>query len=193
MGLDEESPEADILSAITHGKKLISHYQNSILPVILGMPTWNAITTSTAVRSKPHQNGIVPERDFELISAIYLLSFPNRMAWVFPNCRVSQKTQMESIITAGCFTSGMVRVGPGAYLQYKGKESLERAFSKCSIPINSLNDQRILQGEQFVHHFHSQEDYNTLFRENGITQVSETIFLEALSDSNRMKTSNQAA
>ncbi|MBI3555360.1 MAG: hypothetical protein HY074_03730, partial [Deltaproteobacteria bacterium] len=180
LGLEEEHPEADILSAISHGKKLIEHYNENIHPIIIGMPTWNPITTAKTDNSRFHRTKISPERDFELIAAVYLLSFPDRLAWVFPNCRVSKATQISSIKTAGCFTSGMVRVGPGAYLEYSAKEDIQEGFSKSSEPLAGLTKARILNGEQFTHHFDTQENYIKKFRESGIEIVQETKFLSEL-------------
>ena len=180
LGLDETDPEADILSAIQHANKLIETYRDTIQPIIIGMPIWNPITTARTDNSVHHKSKVSGEEDFELISAIYLLSLPDRFAWVFPNCRVSKKTQLESIKTAGCFTSGMVRVGPGAYLNFDKKVDFTDTFVKSSEKVEALTQEKVLTGEQFQHHFDSQENYNKRFKEENLIQVKETKFLAEL-------------
>jgi hypothetical protein len=171
IGLDE-NVESDILAVIIHGKKLIETYQEIIQPLIIGMPTWNPITTSNDnldISRRP----IDLEENFELIAAIYLLSFPDYLAWVFPNCRVSLKTQLESVKTAGIFTSTMVRVGPGAYLA-NSSSNFSDYFDKTSIPNSNLNSDLILKGEQFVHHFHSHKEYADQFEDAGLRIISDS-------------------
>lgn len=177
LGLDETHPEADILSAIRHASKLIEVYRDTIQPIIIGMPIWNPITTQRTDNSIYHKSKVSGEEDFELISSIYLLSLPDRFTWVFPNCRVSKKTQMESIKTAGCFTSGMVRVGPGAYLEFEKEKDFVEAFAKSSEKVESLTKDKVLTGEQFQHHFDSQENYNKRFGEEKLKLVKEQKFI----------------
>jgi 2-iminoacetate synthase len=163
--------ETDILSAIIHGRELIGTYQN-ILPVIIGMPIWNSITTKETDNLKNIKFDVNIEKEFEFISAIYLLGFPDHKAWIFPNCRVSKKTQIETILTAGCFTSTMVRVGPGAYLDIE-KENLKDIFTNCSVDVGKIDNKTILQSEQFRHHYHSHELYMKEFRKNNLIIVPE--------------------
>ena len=193
VGLEEDHPDADILAAILHGAKLIEHYPDTMQPIIIGMPTWNPITTARTDNAKFHRTRINPERDFELVAAIYFLGLPNRYAWVFPNCRVSKATQINAIKTAGCFTSGMVRVGPGAYLDYSNKEDASKCFSKCSEPLDTLTKERILNGEQFTHHFDTQENYVMRFKEAGLNVVLETKYLSELAATREKRLKKKAA
>ncbi len=172
IGLSDKV-EADILAVIQHGQKLIEVYSDKIQPLIIGMPTWNAITTSND-NLKIENRPINLEENFELVAAIYLLSFPDYLAWVFPNCRVSIETQLASVKTAGVFTSTMVRVGPGAYLAADSNKDLSSYFSKSSIPGADLNSELILKGEQFVHDFHSHKYYCEQFESAGLKIISDS-------------------
>jgi 2-iminoacetate synthase len=147
------SPEADILSAISHGQKLIETYSEGTQPLIIGLPTWNEITTSESDNVALREQSIDSEEIFELVAAIYLLSFPDKMAWVFPNCRVPKDVQVRSVFTAGCFTSTMVRLGPGAYLEELSQDDLTATFARSSVPKETLNRATVLKGEQFVSSF----------------------------------------
>lgn len=168
LGLSD-CPEVDVLSTIAHGKKLIMNYGNSIKPIIIGMPTWNKITTGTTdLKNRIGKNFNVADY-FELLSAIYLLAFPDGMAWIFPNCRVSKKIQLASILTAGCFTSTMVRVVPGGYFNFKDPQmDKSKIYSSLSIKNEENIFKEILIGEQFVHEYDTHENYLNLFQENGL-------------------------
>lgn len=177
LGLASQ-PEADILSVISHGQELAKNYAHNLKPLIIGMPTWNPIVNHNSDIRESSGYSFNAEQLFELVSAIYLLSFPDFIAWVFPNCRVSKETQMRSIITAGCFTSTMVRVGPGAYLSMDGKDLLATAnFERSSLEYNQLDDAKILEAEQFRHHFDSHDNYVAKFNQHGLEIVNDAHFL----------------
>jgi 2-iminoacetate synthase len=171
-------PAEDILSLIIHGKLLIGKYEENIQPIIIGMPTWNHITTANYDLLDLQKRTLDIENDFELIAAIYLLSFPDGYCWVFPNCRVTKKIQVQSILTAGCFTSTMVRVGPGAYLNII--ENFQEIFAKASSNIEYLTMEKIIQGEQFRHHFDTHKNYIKLFKKNGLEVVNDYKFLREI-------------
>ncbi|MGE3611038.1 MAG: hypothetical protein AB7I27_15715 [Bacteriovoracaceae bacterium] len=177
IGLSAD-PEIDILSVILHAQELIKNYRSVINPIIIGMPTWNSITTSNTDNLVQHRQPLNIEDNFELISAIYLLALPDYFAWVFPNCRVSKKTQLKSIISAGCFTSTMVRVGPGAYLDLLNEKAIESAFIKSSKNKKKLDQENILKAEQFIHHFDSHEKYLEEFIANDIRVSTDQSILE---------------
>ena len=142
------------------------------------MPTWNAITTSETDNRSSWKRTFEASAVFEIISAIYLLSFPDFKAWVFPNCRVPMDTQVRSIKTAGVFTSTMVRVGPGAYLaETVSTENYQEIFQTSSKSPQDLTREDILRGEQFQHHFHSHSDYVQAFMESGLKVVSDSDLL----------------
>lgn len=172
-------PEADILSVIIHGRKLAQHYGETMKPLIIGMPTWNPITTQNSDIRETSGYSFKAEQLFELVSAIYFLSFPDFLAWVFPNCRVSKETQIKSILTAGCFTSTMVRVGPGAYLPMDGKDLIATSnFERSSLDFEQLDDKKILEAEQFRHHFDTHDNYILKFAKNGLEVVNDSTFLK---------------
>ncbi|MDP2600817.1 MAG: hypothetical protein Q8P84_08830 [Deltaproteobacteria bacterium] len=169
--------EADILSSVIHGNALISRYGDSIEPLIIGMPIWNPITTPKTDNLSKNSSIRLEESDFELISAIYLLGFPDRHAWVFPNCRVSKIEQMKSILTAGCFTSTMVRLGPGAYLAELTNADIPSLYTKIAKEKAPLNKQSIMDGEQFTHTFDFHENYLSMFAEGRLEIVPDRHFL----------------
>ena len=172
-------PEADILSTILHGQHLLYLAGDSAKPLIIGMPTWNPITTSVSDNRSSWHRPFEVNEVFEIIGAIYLLCFPDFKAWIFPNCRVPMETQISTIKTAGVFTSTMVRVGPGAYLaDTSGEEVFQEIFQASSEDTKKLTRQDVLQGEQFQHHFHSHADYLKAFRESGIHVVTDATLLK---------------
>lgn len=170
-------PETDILAVVIHGQKLIEAYRDGIKPLIIGMPTWNPITTPETDNRGKHEQPFNVEQNFELIAAIYLLSFPDRLAWVFPNCRVSRETQVAAINTAGAFTSTMVRVGPGAYLDMKDS-CASNLFDRSSTPAEELTLETVLAAEQFVHHFDLHERYISEFKASGLRIVTDHSLIE---------------
>jgi len=169
--------ESDILSTIIHGNKLIGHYRNFIEPLIIGLPIWNPTTTPETDNFNKYAPVCLSDEDFELISAIYLLSFPDYFSWVFPNCRVSKKTQLKSIMTAGCFTSTMVRLGPGIYLSDSMNQELSSNYTRIfnlSVP---LTKNSVMESEQFTHNFDSHENFLSLFQKEQLELVSDKSFL----------------
>ena len=175
-------PEADVLATILHGQYLLGLYEGNAVPLIIGMPTWNPITTIETDQRGTWHRPFDPAEVFEIIAAIYFLAFPDYKAWVFPNCRVAMATQVRSIVTAGVFSSTMVRVGPGAYLANMSDcTSLSDAFESSSTALEALTRSKVLQGEQFQHHFHDHSDYVNAFQAAGLEVVSDSALLNAAS------------
>ncbi len=175
-------PEADVLSTILHGQYLLGLQGANALPLIIGMPTWNPITTTETDQRDNWHRPFDPAEVFEIISAIYFLAFPDYLAWVFPNCRVPMATQVRSIVTAGVFTSTMVRVGPGAYLAEMAESTrMSDIFASSSTDLEALTPSKVLQGEQFQHHFHGHREYVRAFQDVGLEVVSDTALLSTAS------------
>ncbi|MEK7232430.1 MAG: radical SAM protein [Elusimicrobiota bacterium] len=154
--------EAEMLSLILHAKLLLHSFPNA-LPLILGMPIWNA-TTIPGTDSRPVEIGLNAEKDFEFIAALYLLALPNRSAWVFPNCRVSLRTQIATVVSSGVFTSTSVQLVPGGYLDRK---AVDGAFVRKS------QNAELAIGEQFRHHYHDHRHYQDAFKKHGLNQVAD--------------------
>lgn len=154
--------ETDILATVMHARELIDQYDKIILPIIIGMPIWNPLTTHRDLNQIDSINLFDPTTNFNLIAAIYLLSLPNYYAWVFPNCRVPLDVQSETVRTAGVFTSTMVRLNPGGYLD--GVNIKAGDFSRLST--NTLaTEQNLLKAEQFHHSFHDHSTYLKAFKD----------------------------
>jgi 2-iminoacetate synthase ThiH len=80
----------EMLATIDHARYLAETYRPAS-PVIVGMPTWNRITTPhTDLR--PSQV-IDAEDSFTYFASIYFLALHLHNVWIFPNCRVSLNAQ----------------------------------------------------------------------------------------------------
>ncbi len=170
--------EADILSVVLHGKKLIEHYGEMVEPLIIGMPAWNAILTEGTDNRTDSNFDFDTEGNFELIAAIYLLAFPDRMAWVFANGRVAPEIQTNCIETACCFTSTLVQIAPGAYLDFE-KSDVSAMYQR----VRGLSNQtptfdEVMSGEQFVHYIASHEDFIEEFKVRNLHVVSDRSYLK---------------
>lgn len=165
--------EADILSVILHGNKLIEHYADEIEPVIIGMPTWNPITTANTDNAAEMRPPFEAEKNFEFVAAMYLLSFPNRMVWVFANGRVHPDIQTRCVENASVFTSTLVQIAPGAYLGLDGNKVPRNMFERVKgVPDGELTHEDVLSGEQFVHFYESHESFVQRFEDVGLNVVS---------------------
>jgi hypothetical protein len=117
---------------------------------------------------------------FPAIAALYLLALPSKATWVFPNCRVPLKTQIEAAKVAGAFSSTEVKVGPGGYLpdiiqrkRAAGEDSraLEgRIFALLKETGSDIEHLRKLldEREQFQHHYHAHEKYREAMEDAGL-------------------------
>lgn len=173
--------EADILSVVMHGQKLLSHYGDHVQPMIIGMPAWNAILTEETDQRMDEGFDFDTEKNFELLSAFYLLAFPDNQAWVFSNGRVAPEIQQDCISTAACFTSTQVEIAPGAYLV---------GLNDADAQVDVVNFQRthgfneeditkkeILDGEQFKHYYDLHESFIEMFVNNGLNVVNDSSYL----------------
>jgi 2-iminoacetate synthase len=181
IGLARDA-EADILSAVMHGQGLIEHYGDRVLPLIIGMPAWNSITTDATDNRSALSRPFDSERNFELIAAIYLLAFPDQRAWVFANGRVNPEVQTNCVVTASCFTSTLVQIAPGAYLGLDPELSrggkLVRFFAKKSLSDEEVTQEKILSGEQFMHYLMSHDEFVNKFTSRGLNMVSDQSLLD---------------
>ncbi len=147
-------------------------------PLIIGMPTWNRITTP---RTDMRPNDTLNVEDiFAFVSAVVLLALPKGAVWVFPNCRVSLPAQVHTIETSGVFTSTEVKLGPGGYLpallrerQVRGQDSdglQRRIAAELGVGCEDLEafEAGLDDGEQFCHHFHPHGAYVRAMRERGL-------------------------
>lgn len=164
----------EMLATISHARHLTDHYTLTH-PLIVGMPTWNKITTpETDNRPSEH---VEIEPYFTYLASIYLLSLSDRDVWVFPNCRVSLQTQINAVEYAGVFTSTEVKLGPAGYMGNVLKALPEEASEKTRTHIyhliksNSASTelQKVLDdAEQFQHHYHDHEVYENEMTSRGL-------------------------
>lgn len=168
LGLSR-SPEADILALLSHAQRIVETYYSRMKPIVFGMPTWNPVARNESVEAR----WINPENDFPYIAALYLLSMPDRYAWVFSNCRVSKDTQLRCIQAASCFASTMVRVIPGGYM----RDDQEAMYERCSKKMPVREGDKMMEGEQFEHSFATHEEFVSDLRRSGIELTSEHDFL----------------
>lgn len=169
IGVDKV-PEADIMAAVAHGQMLIDHYQDEVKPIIIGMPAWNPIPTEDTDNRDADNLSLDVEKNFPLLASIYLLAFPDKRTWVFANGRVKPETQIESVRVASNFTSTLVRIAPGAYLNDSDKTTISADLFKRVKGINrdELNLSTILEGEQFSHSVGTHDSFMGKFSEIGL-------------------------
>lgn len=160
----------EILATVAHARRLMERFPvTRQSPLVLGMPTWNEITTPATDNRPAGRARINPY--FSYIAALYLLALPDGRAWVFPNCRVGIDEQVEAVRAAGVFTSTEVKLGPGGYLpallaekreRGEGTGALERMIEEeLGAPAADLAafDRDLSVKEQFVHHYHAHDTY----------------------------------
>lgn len=169
IGVDKV-PEADIMAAVAHGQMLIDHYQDAVKPIIIGMPAWNAIPTEDTDNRDANNLSLDVEKNFPLLASLYLLAFPNKRSWVFANGRVTPETQIESVRVASNFTSTLVRIAPGAYLNDSKETAISAELFKRvkGIDRDELNLSTILEGEQFSHSVGTHDSFMGKFGEIGL-------------------------
>ncbi len=169
----------DFLATVDHARYLMENYPASREhPVIIGMPIWNAITTrETDLR--PAEN-LDMNALFPALAGLYLLALPDKATWIFPNCRVPMKTQIEASQVAGAFSSTEVKLGPGGYLpdiilrkREKGEDTSElesRIYGLLKETGSDVEQLRKLldQREQFVHHYHGHGRYCSAMAQAGL-------------------------
>ncbi len=169
----------EILATITHARQLMKHFPvTPQSPLVIGMPTWNEITTPATDNRPEGRARINPF--FSYIAAVYLLALPGGRAWIFPNCRVGIDEQVAAVKAAGVFTSTEVKLGPGGYLpallaqrRENGEDTteLERMIEAelgASAGDLAAFDQDLSVKEQFVHHYHSHDTYRERMEQAGL-------------------------
>lgn len=173
----------EFLATVDHARHLAQTYgATAEHPMLIGMPIWNHITTrETDLRPRRAPN---LEKLFPALAGLYLLALPHEGTWVFPNCRVPMKTQVEAMRVAGAFSSTEVKLGPGGYLPGVIRRMQERGEDVA--PLLSeirglLRDSGLELGElaraldereQFVHHYHGHERYLQAIRAAGLEVVT---------------------
>jgi hypothetical protein len=190
----------EILATIMHARHLIERGVTEENPVIVGMPTWNKITTPSTDMRPPEYHD--PTAIFPYIAALYFLSLPKKKAWIFPNCRVPIETQIESLRAGGIFTSTQVKLGPGGYMPQALKSAQEKGDLDAVRRIAGLMEQHMgvkfsdeeifeeEQGkrdqfchrlqheldkrEQFCHWDYTHKEYKARFHAAGLNIVDET-------------------
>jgi 2-iminoacetate synthase ThiH len=174
----------EFLATVVHARYLAETYgATPEHPIIIGMPVWNAITTKeTDLRPA---DTVSMQQLFPALAALYLLALPSAGTWVFPNCRVPMKQQIEAARVAGAFSSTEVKLGPGGYLPVVIREMRERGENTSALVQQlrgllreageevSLDQlQRMLdEREQFVHHYHAHAAYRDTMAAAGLELV----------------------
>jgi hypothetical protein len=182
----------EILATIQHARSLIKGYPiNHNYPIVIGMPLWNSIPTSVTDNLPKEKEYIAPI--FTYIAAIYFLSLPAEKVWIFPNCRVSLKDQIEAVKAAGVFTSTEVKLGPGGYLPALLRKNAEdekyisyikgKIEKNLGIKYNTLQEleRKLDLGEQFLHHYDTHEAYVKALEERGL-EVQEAVSVKPQSE-----------
>lgn len=149
-------------------------------PLIIGMPTWNKITTPET-DNRPEQLLDI-EECFSFFAALYLLALSDLNVWVFPTCRVSMASHIEAVKVAGAYTSTEVRTGPGGYLVNALRnvepkirqtiiDNMHGEFGNEKISANALL-KRLDSFEQFQHYYYPHEEFTRALAVAGISLTS---------------------
>jgi 2-iminoacetate synthase ThiH len=148
----------EMLATIDHARYLCETYRPEH-PVIVGMPTWNHITTPQTDRRPEHTLSV--EESFSYLASVYFLALHLHDVWVFPNCRVSIAAQADAVRAAGVFTSTEVKLGPGGYLAAAlGRmPETDRQVVFTELPVLRDEEPELDEMEQFRHHHHPHEEY----------------------------------
>lgn len=182
LGMNENL-NFEVLATVAHARSLMQRYPiSSLHPLIIGMPIWNHIPTSSTDMRPAGKRVIDPL--FSYLAAVLFLGLPKGKAWVFPNCRVSPETQIEAVKVAGVFTSTEVKLGPGGYLpgvlreKQRAGEDIRPLFERV---VNELNEssadldsleRSLCEREQFCHHFGLHETYVARMEQEGLSVLS---------------------
>ncbi len=169
---------AELLMLLQHARHLLDVGGTGAGPLVIGMPTWNRITTP---RTDNRPAGTLDaEQVFGFLAAVMFLALPKGPVWVFPNCRVSLETQVRAVETAGPFTSTEVKLGPGGYLPAAIRACEERGEDvgqlrhriRTELGMDPLDmeavGRRLDAGEQFRHHYHPHAAYTAAFEARGL-------------------------
>jgi len=169
----------EVLATIAHARRLMERFPvTPQSPLVIGMPTWNEITTPATDNRPAGRTRINPF--FSYIAALYFLALPGGRAWVFPNCRVGIDEQVEAVRAAGVFTSTEVKLGPGGYLpallaerRAKGEDTVElERVIEAELGMSAADlgafDRDLSIKEQFVHHYHSHDTYRERMERAGL-------------------------
>lgn len=181
LGLSSD-PSFEFLMLMGHVQHLLSLPEGGNSPIILGMPTWNKLTTP-ATDLRRADLGVDPNGFFSLFASVLFLCLPKGRIWVFPTCRVGLEAHIDAIDVAGPFTSTEVKIGPGGYLprliEMRRKKGLpvdelmtqvQRLAGIQSEDLTALQN-RLDEAEQFVHYHHLHHEFVEKLRVRGLRVV----------------------
>ncbi|QHO73871.1 hypothetical protein ACH79_15645 [Bradyrhizobium sp. CCBAU 051011] len=170
----------EIIATVDHARYLESSYQPAD-PIIVGMPTWNNITTPRT--DKRPARTLPIDGYFAFFASIYFLALHRYRAWIFPNCRVSLPIQIDAVRAAGVYTSTEVKLGPGGYLnsaisklpveQRAAIMQMLKSTFKGELSAENWHDE-LDNLEQFKHDFHHHETYVKALTDAGLFIGSQT-------------------
>ncbi|KRQ16283.1 radical SAM protein [Bradyrhizobium manausense] len=166
----------DVLATVHHARYLCRTYA-PVRPLIVGMPTWNKLTTPET-DNRPEQVLDI-EECFSFVASLYLLALSDLNVWVFPTCRVSMESHLEAVRAAGAYTSTEVKTGPGGYLVdalRNVKPQLRQATIEnvCGeLAGEKINGNVLLKRlqffEQFQHYHYTHEEFVRALEAAGIS------------------------
>lgn len=165
-----------MLATVHHARYLCTTYA-PVRPLIIGMPTWNKITTPET-DNRPEQLLDI-EECFSFFASLYLLALSDLNVWVFPTCRVSMASHIEAVRVAGAYTSTEVKTGPGGYLvdalrnvepelRQAVTENVHGEFGDKKISANALL-KSLDVCEQFQHYYYPHEEFARALTDAGIS------------------------
>lgn len=184
LGLNQNT-NFEVLATIIHARHLIEKMEregssSASSPLIVGMPTWNKITTPETDNRPSQHKSVKPY--FAYIAALYFLSIPRKKAWIFPNCRMPMNIQVEAARAGGVYTSTEVKLGPAGYIPQMLREAskndrqdiIDMLSEQMGIKFDSIADleKKLDHQEQFKHHYHTHQEYVEAFNKEGLNIVA---------------------
>ena len=176
------SPHFEFLMLLQHTRYLLNLECGQGAQIIVGMPTWNKLTTpATDLRPRLEIN----LKTFSPIyAALLFLCLPKGRPWVFPTCRVSEDPHLTAVEIAGPFTCTEINLGPGGYLPRAIKqqqangvatdalmEQMQRWMRSESKDLNAYQ-QEFDAAEQFMHYHHQHDQLAAAMQRRQLRLVS---------------------
>lgn len=176
------SVQYEFLMLLSHVNYLLRLPEGAGTPIILGMPTWNRLTTpQTDLQHRRHrlqQSGFSP-----VYAALLLLCLPKGRPWVFPTCRIAPEAHVRAVEVAGPFTCTEIKLGPGGYLprlirqrQAQGLPTDALMQQLQAMTKNPSDDLQVQQHaldatEQFMHYHHEHAQMRHRLEQQGLAIV----------------------
>lgn len=182
------SPHFEFLMLLQHTRHLLDLECGQGAQIILGMPTWNKLTTpATDLRPRLEIN---LKQFSPIYAALLFLCLPKGRPWIFPTCRVSEDPHITAVEIAGPFTCTEINLGPGGYLPRLIKQRRSQGLPSAALMQQlqtwmrsqsedlDVYQQQLDAAEQFMHYHHQHDQLAAAMRRRNLRFVSTEELLE---------------